>query len=212
MAGWRDSLIWGITGDRHGAESRERLVVDIFSSIFSALVGGAISSSVITYVLGARRAEREILRNKLEGLYIEISRDMRHMHVEATRMANEVRKIDQKQALPEQDAVSVPGDEVQPRSDEHNTLINIYFPEAIPAYEKYFSTYQAINSIRFGAGLDFVIDPENSLPRYAEIMVKTEDLTRYAKELHTALLYEADKINCSIFARRFISKRSNPHF
>jgi hypothetical protein len=187
-------------------------VADIFSSIISALVGGAISSSVITYVLGARRAEREILRNKLEGLYVEISKDMRNMHVNATRMASEVRKIDQKQALPEPQVVSVPGDEAQPRSDEHWTLINIYFPQAIPAYEKYFSTYQAINSIRFGAGLDFVIDPEHSLPRHAEIMDNIEDLIRNARELHTALLYEADKINCSIFARPFLVRRSNPHF
>ncbi|WOE77430.1 hypothetical protein RZO07_19120 [Pseudomonas protegens] len=54
------------------------------STLITALLGGGVSSALVTSVFAARRQERALLRNKLEELYAEfgkLARAMSDMHV-----------------------------------------------------------------------------------------------------------------------------------
>ncbi|WP_330565845.1 hypothetical protein [Pseudomonas yamanorum] len=187
-------------------------VVSGLSTVFTAALGGVISSSVITYALGARRAEREVLRNKLESLYTDLSREMRLIHVRANACADDVWKLEQAQeTIPEsedpKDAADVEG---AVSYDKYSTLINIYFPKVVPAYQAFFTVYQAINGLHIRTQVELLLSNKISVSRYDEILKKVEELTPCIKAVHSALMYEADKINCPLWRRPFLKIRHDP--
>jgi len=188
-------------------------VVSGLSSVATAALGGIISSSVITYVLGARRSEREILRSKLELLYTDLSRDMRHMHVQANHLADAVRKYENATEL--SDEIISELDSSQPQLelpfDKYLTIINIYFPDVVPAYENFFKAYQRIHSIEFGVRLEYIMPSDDRLlPQHGLIIQTVEELVARTVDVHIALLHEADKINCPLWRRLFLAKRKSP--
>lgn len=183
-----------------------------FSSVSTAALGGVISSSVITYVLGARRAEREVLRSKLESLYSDLSREMRLIHVRANACADDVWRLEQAQEIiPEAvDSKHAADVECAVCYDKYSTLINIYFPKVVPVYQAFFSVYQAINALHIQTQVDLLLSGKTSVSRYDEILRKVEELTPCVKAVHSALMYEADKINCPLWRRPFLKMRHDP--
>lgn len=188
-------------------------VVSGLSSVATAAVGGIISSSVITYVLGARRSEREVLRTKLESLYTELSRDMRHMHVHANKSADAVWEIENAKVLP--DEISSKQESLDTQAelpfDKYLTVINIYFPSVVPAYEAFFKTYQRINAIEIGVRIAHLLPLEGNVSSQHQVIAQAvEDFAARATEVHIAMLHEADKINCPLWRRILLTKRQNP--
>ncbi len=182
-----------------------------FGTVVSATLGGVISSGLITYTLGARRAEKELLRTKLEKLYIEISRDIRKAHILAHSCCKRVLQLEKeenKHEVFEGLADDAPADE-SPSSDVYNTIINIYFPSSTDAYRNFWSKFQEINSFSIGIVIDSISKP---VPKgsYEQIMNKIPELNAYATQLHAALLFEADKLNCPLWKRIFLRRRADP--
>ncbi|SDU97245.1 hypothetical protein SAMN05216558_1337 [Pseudomonas vancouverensis] len=188
-------------------------VVDLisgFSSVLTAALGGLISSGVITYVLGARRAEREVLRGKLESLYTELSKDMRLVHVRANACVDDVQKLEQDQSIDSDVPDSAKNTESQLPFDRYSSLINIYFPSVVPAYQNFFSVYQAVNALHIRTQVDLLLNGKTSVSRFDDILKKASELGPCAMAVHSALLYEADKINCPLWRRPFLKKRHDP--
>lgn len=184
-------------------------ITDGMISILTSVAGGAISSGTITYVLGARRAEREVRRAKLEALFAELSRDMRRMYISGNRLANEVRLLERgKKPEDDEDLYALE----LGVSDKYYTIINIYFPAVVAAYEQYFSAWQAVNSINSRVVVQIACDNAIDGHPSSEIEEKLRELSSLGRQVHAALLYEADRLNTPIWKRAFLRPRNNPHY
>lgn len=181
-------------------------------SILSVTLGAVISSGVITYLLGAKRAERELLRAKLEKLYIDISKDIRRVHVQANHCCDYVMDIesgkDADEAMAEYDQKN-PDDETPPW-DAYTSIINIYFPRAATPYSNFLKKSQEINGLRFEVAIHIIISPVKE-GSYKRISSKLPELVQCAKGVHAALLYEADRLNRPLW-KLFLRRRKEVSF
>ncbi|MBD8601482.1 hypothetical protein IFT80_02375 [Pseudomonas sp. CFBP 8771] len=179
--------------------------MEALSSILPAVFGGFISSGLITYYLGAMRAEREVRRNKLEGVYAEMEQNIRRLQAYGARQLSNLSKIENNLPLlenGEKDSSSGPT-----VVDRHLTILTIYFPSVTPSYRAFFSACQNLNGIVISQEIHRSLN-EGPLPsRRAEAKLIFESLFGLGEQVSLDLLYEADKINCSPLFRFLLKRR-----
>lgn len=183
---------------------------EILKAIVSAIIAGGISSSVITYYFGAKRAEREVLRAKLESLYVDISQSIRSVHSKSGSIFMDIRNFEL--GYKTFDETFKTDDDPPVDVDRFTSVINIYFPDAAPAFHSYWSTYQRVNAIWLDVMIPCVGGKSPQTTRHQEMEGLLTALASRGRDVHVALLYEAAKINRPFWRRVGFKKRKFPSF
>ena len=164
---------------------------------------------MVTYYFGARRAEREILRTKLESLYVDLSKAMRAIYSSSAKSVIFVRGFElgyrtYSEVFEIEDAFDID-------VDRYTSVISIYFPAAVKSFGEYWAAYQNINSIRFDVQISSDGVEAKGQHRHHDMDVALTKLSMLGKKLHVALLYEAAKINTPIWRRFRFKANSIPN-
>lgn len=183
---------------------------EILKAIVSAVIAGGISSSVITYYFGAKRSEREVLRVKLESLYIDISQSIRSVHSKAGTSVMDIRNFEL--GYKTFDETFSKADDSLVSIDRYTSVISIYFPDSSSVFHSYWSTYQAVNAIWLEVMIPCIDGKPPQVTRHQEMELLLTTLAVRARDVHIALLYEAAKISRPFWRRIGFKKRKFPDF
>lgn len=163
----------------------------------TSFLGGGFVSGFVTYYLTSRRAEREVLRGKLESVYREFSVYSRRVHIGANNVGTYLlkRKYDKDTEY------NVDQNVGELDLDSLGAKIEIYFPCVSSSYVEYIRAMQKIH----GIGLDVYIgsmgqEVDDAPQALHAAAVKV--LLEKSKCVMHKLLVEAAKINRPFWNRK----------
>ena len=177
--------------------------VDLATTFVTALLGGGVSSALLTSVFDSRRQERALLRNKLEELYTEfdkLARNLSDMHkifkcyvdggIDFQMLLRQMGDI--VDALPETTIEKI------------DSLSAIYFPDVTLPYKSFLTARDKFSTI-------IMVDPKVIIDKSPEFKAKISESYEYLMEFNVltrkTILRCAENINLPFW--KFLKFRRN---
>lgn len=159
-------------------------------TLATAILGGGVSSAILTSVFDSRKTERLLLRNKLEELYTEFDKQARNMK-NAHRIFKQYAQgsIDLRQCLDE--IGEFVGALSEPTIHRVESLSAIYFSEVTLVYKSYLTARKKFSKIAENTE-GFI---QNTQEFKVEIVESYDYLQEMEEATRKAILRCAQKIN-----------------
>jgi hypothetical protein len=109
----------------------------LFTQIIVTFFSGGLGAGIVTFVLNSLKADRDFLRTKLETLYLSVDAWTEHStQVSALLMTGNLKELEE---------LSKENPAIFGHIGQMIVIIDLYFPQLQPAYDKFFNLVSDTN-------------------------------------------------------------------